>query len=303
MANNTGLKLLAAGILVATGSFLWYRQSQAADSFKLVQMLPRETGVVVYVDLAALRSAGLLSALNHASEEPDYRKFVEQSGFDYNRDLQAVAVSFVNGEEFGAARGKFDWTKLSAYAAAQGGSCKDSLCSLPASKPEYYISFYPLRTNVLAIAVSRDRTAASKIDPPRGSSVFLETGAVAISATGAEFEPGKNLPPGAQAFLSPLSKALRVSFYVSQATGGSKGLELRLDAECPSPESAAELVKQLRNTTDLLKNMLARDKMTPRQDDLSGLLVSGTFTAQNGRVSGKWPLNRTFVESLAAGGN
>jgi hypothetical protein len=293
---------LILGILIAAGAFFWYLKSRSSDAFKLVEMLPRDAGTVVYVDMAALRSVGLLSTLNKASEEPDYRKFVEQSGFDYSRDLEAVAASFVNGEEFGAARGRFNWSKLSKYATSQGGSCKDSLCSLPASRPDFYISFYPLRTNVLAIAVSKDRSAANKIDPPHGVSVFQDRGAVAISATGAEFEPGKSLPDGAQAFLSPLTKTRRVAFYVGQSAA-SNGLELRLDAECPSSASAEDLAKQLRNTTDLLKSMLARQKMTPREDDLSGLLVSGIFTAQNARVSGKWPLNRRFVESLVAGGN
>jgi hypothetical protein len=303
MAPQTRL-VLAAGLLAAAGGFFWYKQSQGnADAFKLVQMLPREGGMVAYVDFAELRAAGLLTALSKASEEPDYRKFVEQSGFDYTRDLEAVAVSFLNGEEFGAARGKFDWKRLAAYAAAQGGSCKDSLCSLPASKPESFISFYPLRSNVLAIAVSHDASAASKIDPPHGSSVFLDSGAVAFSAVGSEFEAGKSLPAGAQAFLSPLSKARRVAFYAGQAGRGSPNLELRLDAECLTQESAEELAKQLTKTTELLKNMLARQKMTARPDDLSGLLVAGSFTAQNGRVAGRWPLSRTFVESLVGGVN
>ena len=48
----------------------------------------------------------------------------------------------------------------------------------------------------------------------------------------------------------------------------------------------------------LLKKMLEREHMTPNANDLSGVLTAGTFSQQNERVTGIWPIERGFLESL-----
>ena len=54
-------------------------------------MLPADRATLVYIDTDALRKSGLLDLLagSKAAEEADYRKFVEQTGFDYRTDLDA----------------------------------------------------------------------------------------------------------------------------------------------------------------------------------------------------------------------
>jgi hypothetical protein len=295
------LLLCAAAIF---GFFKW-RSSREYDAARLVETLPRNGGAIVYLDFATLRSAGLLDVLagSKAAEESDYRKFVQESGFDYRSDMDAVAVAFSDGNMYATARGKFQWKRLSDYARANGGSCKDDICQMPASQPGRFVSFYLLRNNVLALAVSPDPHGVDVINPPQGKSIFRSSEPVALSAPGSAFEkPGAALPPGAQAFLSPLAKAIRVTFYAGSAANDKAKLALRLDAECATPEAAQELAKQLQSTTLLLKNMLAREKMTPSPADLSGLLVAGTFEAKDVRVAGNWPLDRRFVEGLLSGG-
>jgi hypothetical protein len=301
---NSLLALLA--ILLAAAGLTWgglhyWRSIHDLDAVRLSETLPRESGAILYIDWAALRSTGLMTSLakSKAAEEPDYKQFVNETGFDYTRDLDALAASFVNGDLFAAIRGKFEWKRLTAYASAHGGSCENDLCSLPATQPGRFISFYPLKSNVLAMAASRDPHGANHIDPPHGAPVFHAGAPVALSAPGFEFEAGKGLPPGSQAFLSPLAKSTRSSFYAQ--AGKDQNFELRLEAECPSPKVAEELAKQLQQTTELLRSMLARDKMKPREDDLSGLLVSGKFESKETHATGTWPLNRNFVEFLLSG--
>jgi hypothetical protein len=107
---------------------------------------------------------------------------------------------------------------------------------MPASQPGRFVSFYPLRNNVLALAVSPDPHGVDLINPPQGKTIFRSSDPVALSAPGSAFEkPGAVLPPGAQAFLSPLAKALRVTFYAGSAAGDKAKLALRLDAECATP--------------------------------------------------------------------
>lgn len=291
--------LIAAAVL----GFLRWRSSRDYEALRLVQTLPRNGSAIVYLDFAALRSAGLLGALagSKATEEPEYQKFVKDSGFNYQTDLEAVAVSFVDGNMYASARGNFQWKRLADYAIANGGSCKDSSCEMPASQPQRFISFYPLRAKVMALAVSPDKHGVDMINPPQGDPIFRTADPVALSAPGSAFEKPGSLPPGAQAFLSPLSRAKRVTFYAGSSAEDKTKLALRLDAECVSPAAAEELAKQLQSTTELLKNMLAREKMKPSPSDLSGLLVAGTFAAKDGRVAGTWPLDRRFVEGLLSG--
>jgi hypothetical protein len=47
--------------------------------------------------------------------------------------------------------------------------------------------------------------------------------------------------------------------------------------------------------------MLERDHMTPNSGDWSGVLVAGNFQQKDQRVVGTWPVERAFVEALAAG--
>jgi hypothetical protein len=304
---RTSLWLTAVAILLLVaggiGGFFKWRSSRAYDAAGLVETLPRNGSAIVYLDFAALRAAGLLDALtgSKSKEESDYRRFVEDSGFDYRSDLEAVAVAFVDGNTYATARGRFQWKRLADYARASGGSCANDICQMPASQPGRFISFYLLRSNVMALAVSPDRHGVDVISPPQGDPVFRSSDPVVISAPGSAFEKTGVLPAGAQAFLSPLSKARRVNFYAGSAAGDKTKLALRLDAECASAEAAQELARQLQSTTQLLKNMLAREKMKPSPEDLSGLLVSGAFVATDVHVAGSWPLERKFVDGLLSG--
>jgi hypothetical protein len=292
---------IAAGTvlgLAAAFSLIAWRSGQGFDANRLVNAVPRDKGVLFYVDVAQLRSAGLLKAFagSAATEEPDYRKFVHDTGFDYTKDLDAAAVTLVDGNSYAAVRGSFQWKRLSDYAIAQGGTCVDQFCKMPANEPGRFISFYPLRGNVLALAVSREERGVEKIGlagPPSG---FHVDGPIVISAPGFAFENVSGLPPGAQAFLSPLAKGTRASFSVKVSS--TEKMDLRLDAETASPEIAKGMAKQLQMTTELLKNMLAREKMTPTPEDLSGVLVAGAFVANDSRVVGSWPLDHRFVEGL-----
>jgi hypothetical protein len=293
-------RALIVGMLAtaATVSLVAWRSAHDYDAARLIELLPREKSVLAYVDLDALRSAGLLESLAGptSAQDPEYQKFVRDTGFDYRHDLNAAAVSFADGNTYMAVRGSFQWKRLADYATTQGGSCRDTVCQMPANQAGKFISFYPLRSNVLVLAVSRQEDGITRIGKQRGLAPLQPAGPITISAEGSYFDRVSGLPPGAQAFLSPLAKAARVSFSATAAT--REKLELRVDADCASPEIAKDIAKQLTSTTDLLRNMLAREKMTPSPADLSGVLVAGTFEAKEKRALGTWPLDRRFVEGL-----
>src|SRR5947209_3544471 len=111
-------------ILCAGGLFFW-RARIKYDAQGMLACLPPDNATHLYVSVAALRQSGVLAMLagSKADEEPDYKKFVEQTGFDYRTDLDAVAAAFLNGGTYYTIRGRFDWKKLSAYAKSQQGDC------------------------------------------------------------------------------------------------------------------------------------------------------------------------------------
>lgn len=284
----------------AVGVFYCLR-NPSYDAARLLAMLPAERATLVFIDTGSLRKSGLLDLVagSKAAEEADYRKFVEQTGFDYRTDLDAVAAAFVDGRVYTALRGRFQWVKLAAYAESQGGQCRDAVCSMPGSSAERNISYYQVASNVLALAVSPDPRGVKNIGRNgRKVGVPAAVDPVWISVPAAVFNKLDAFPDGTRAFLSPLARAEKVTF-----AAGPQGdrLQLRLEVTCASGDAAADLAKQLSGVTGLLKDMIGRAHMTPNPRDLSGVLVAGRFEQRAATVIGTWPIERGFVEALASG--
>ena len=284
----------------AVGVFYWLR-NPSYDAGRLLALLPSDRATLVSIDTDALRKSGLLGLVagSKAAEEADYRKFVEQTGFDYRTDLDAVAAAFVDGRVYTTLRGRFQWGKLAAYVQSQGGQCRDSVCSMPGSSAARNISFYEVTSNVLALAVSPDARGVTSIGPGgRKIELPVPLDPVWISVPAAVFNRLDAFPDGTRAFLSPLARAQKITF-----AAGPQGdrLQLRLEVVCTTAEAAAELTKQLSSVTGLLKDMIGRAHMTPNPRDLSGVLVGGRFEQRAATVIGTWPIERGFVEALASG--
>src|SRR5271170_7386164 len=115
---------VAVVICAAAGAYAYRRFTQPSMAVDLVQSLPPDQATHVYIDVDALRRGGILNLVagSKAAEEPDYRKFVEQTGFDYRTDLDAVAAAFFHNDVYFALRGRFQWKKLADYAGLQGGN-------------------------------------------------------------------------------------------------------------------------------------------------------------------------------------
>ncbi len=292
--------VVVALCLVTVAVIRWWRISAPYDAARLLSVLPVDRATLLYIDAEQLRRSGVLALLagSKAAEEPEYRKFVDESGFDYRTDLDALAASFADNRVYAALRGRFRWKQLTAYAESQGGECHSSVCTVHGSTPERNISFYPLQSDVLALAVSVDPRAVVNIGPGGKMKMPAPRDPVWLSVPAAVFNRLDAFPDGTRAFFSPLAHAEKVIFAAGQQ--GDR-LQLRLEAACATPEAAAELVKQLSGVTGLLKSMIERAHMTPNPRDLSGVLVAGTFEQRQSTVIGTWPIERGFVEGLASG--
>ena len=154
--------LLAILCVAFTGGIHLYRTRGGSNPADLVAYLPVDNATIVYIDAEAIRRSGILDMVagSKVAEELEYQQFVDRTMFDYRQDLGAVAVAFREGQVYVAARGNFHWKNLMDYAVQQGGSCHNSFCIAPSSRPSRRISFYPLKPNLLALAISSDDLAA-----------------------------------------------------------------------------------------------------------------------------------------------
>lgn len=294
--------IVACGALLA-GTLAWwgYRNGALGGSeASLLQRLPTQDSVVLSIDFAALRRSGLLSKMapSPAAQESEYAAFVRDSGLNYQTDLDHVLAAFAPDGTFLLVRGRFDWAKLENYARAHGGNCSNGLCRMVGSQPDRRISYLPLSRHLMALAVSRDDVAATRLQhngPQR--LVDASSDPVWLSIPAAAWKRGAGLPAGTQVLLSGMSGADQL--LLSVGPGGPE-LEVRLGVDCRSPQEATTLAVQMQKAATTLRDLLPAKAGAP-QDDFATLLTSGVFAQNGNRVTGRWPLRRAFLDNLIAG--
>jgi len=283
--------------------FYWRRAHSTWNAPEMVASLPQREAVLVYLDVAALRSSGVLSMItgSKAVEDLDYQDFVTKSGFDYRSDLDRVAISFIGADRFIVAAGRFDWPKLQAYAQSKGAVCLNAFCDVKGSQIDTKVSFFPLHTSVIAVATTRGIAGgAYAIGPKRNQPVntIWPTGPAWIWTPSSMWKNAGDLPTGLRMFGRALDGTERTIFTVEPE--GNR-LSLTLDILCTSVAEAGKLKTQLEDATGLLNKMLVRDNLKPGPRDLGGLLASGTFRSEDRRVYGKWPVELAFLRALMEG--
>jgi hypothetical protein len=280
--------ILAAGLL-AIGVGLWKARE---DRFDSLSHLPTLDATVSSIDVSVLRRSGILSvfAAKPQTEEAEYLTFVQATGFDYQKDLDQITAAFTPDASYFIVRGRFDWVKLENYAKVSGGGCYERLCHLPGSTPQRRISFLPLRSNVMALAVSTDDLAAARLRDAHLANGLVPPGdPVWISIPAAGLERAGKTVPGMQLFAATVAGASRVTLTLGPKQGGDYAA--KLEAICASPKEAQVIAEQLKKITAALKS----------NDPLAGVLLSGTFQQSNQKVFGYWPIRKNLFENLAGG--
>lgn len=268
----------------------------------MLERMPSGDAVLLYVDLDVLRKSGIADLLSRSkvSEEPEYQAFVQKTEFDYRQDLDSVLAAFRPDGVLMIVRGRFHWPRLQAYAREQGGSCYNTLCRMPGSTANRRISFFPLQSGVMALAVSQDSFAAAQLQDKTRDARDMEIprDPIWFSISPRTLRNQQNLPSGTRMFAQAMQDAEHIMISVGP---NGKQFEARLAVTCRSAGDAGLIAAQLERATGLLRDMIRREHQQPNPKDLSGVLSAGAFTHQEGRVVGHWPITTEFLESLAAG--
>jgi len=294
--------VVAGGVVSAAiiAGLLWYRARALAPA-ALLARLPSANALVFSIDFQQLRSAGILQLLDRSktAEDPDYVSFVQKTNFNYRVDLDLAVAAFASTGKYLLLTGRFDWKALRAYAASEGGRCEGDLCRMQGSTPERRISFFPLRSNLMALAVSPDDSAALRLNTATAPAESRVPGApIWLSIPSSMLRSGENLPDGTRAFARSVGQAENVTLAFAPE---GRRLAAHLDVLCRNEMDAADVALQLQRVTTVLRGMIEREKQKPNPADLSGVLTAGSFRPEGRRVYGYWPIERVFVENILAG--
>ena len=296
--------LIVVGIAAVCGvsvwGVVWYR-SRSLTTAALLRRMPAEDALVAYIDFGELRRGGVLKLLDgsKAGEDAEYRSFVRQTQFDYKKDLDEAIVAFAPTGRFLLLKGRFDWKSLRAYVESQNGRCVNAFCRMTGSTPERRISFFPVRSNLMALAVSPDESAALRLESAvSGPDPQVPAAPVWLSIPTSVLKSSDSLPAGTRVFARGMERAETVTLAFAPE---GQGLVARLDVRCRDERDAADLASQLTRTTSLLRETMERERQKPNPADLSGVLTSGSFRNDGRRVLGYWPIERAFVQNMLGG--
>lgn len=163
--NRRSLLVLAVLALLAAAAFLLFRarSGNPLDAREaLLNRLPEEATSIVYIDLQELRASPFLTQLLSLAPSPeadeDYKKFVAATGFQYERDLDRVAISFGGTAQSPhtvmVAQGRFDKAKVEAYN-KQSGALKTAsgrtIYSIPLRQSSRSVYFTFLQNDEVAL--------------------------------------------------------------------------------------------------------------------------------------------------------
>jgi len=165
MTKQKWIALAALLVLLTAATFFSYRrwgQQNGSAREEILRLLPTDASAVFFADFGQLRPTPFLAQLYawapKSQVDAEYAQFVKDTGFDYERDLNRIAVAVENhGPDsalFAILDGKFDRQKVSAYALKNGSSTKTGardIFSVPVAGTARNISFALLDNDRIAL--------------------------------------------------------------------------------------------------------------------------------------------------------
>jgi len=163
--------IAAALFLAGVGLYSYQRGGDLnATRSGMLSLMPAESCAVVYADIADVRSSGFAAELyNWAPRpqiDPDYARFLHDTGFDYERDLDRVAIAFIKHENattvFAIADGRFDRKRIETFIAPSGSRVNrdgHELFFVPSSSGSRKVAVTFLRADRIALTDDADLSA------------------------------------------------------------------------------------------------------------------------------------------------
>ena len=279
---------LAVAVLLGIFSlgYRFFRVQNSPSRAELLLLMPGDANAIFYVDLSNLRQAPLVTQLIAWAPKPqadaDYAQFVRDTDFDYERDLDRIAIASYRKSQrttlLAVASGRFDRKKLMTYAQLHGRTFaiagSNPVFAIPMSDSSAILYFAFFRDD--EIAITDDESGPDKLREitrpgnrrtdwqPRfervsGSPIFavLQQDAATGDALAAQ-APGGLRSPQLSALLNQLQ-------WITIA-GIPTGATLRVVTECESASAAtARQLADMLNGVIILAQAGLNDPKTRRQ--------------------------------------
>jgi hypothetical protein len=293
----------------------------------LFSFVPPDAPLIVYGDVAAVKSSAAFakgSVLFNpgVAEDPIYRDFVDQTGFDYSRDLDRFVIAIWPNTEststvlaerlrlIAVADGRFDHQKIDIYARRVGKASDNSgrvIYETPSAIAGKGISFTFLAPNRIAFAqaMGLDTVLNPATDSQQDAAMRERIGRV----SGAQFfavAHTDDLPKaiGAHEFQSGQLNHILKSIHDITLSGQPAGNNfiLAADADCDSLPNALQLSTLLDTMRWLGRAALAdprtRQQMHPSDAALlDALLRVATVSHENRSVRLRFELTPAILQS------
>src|SRR5947209_10933855 len=135
MKRRTWIGLVAILLALSACAFFSYRKWSVRNGSvreEALALMPADATAILFADFSELRQASFIAQLYAWAPKPradvDYAQFVKETGFDYERDLDRVAIAVLkrgpDSALFAILDGKFDRQKIPAYALKDGSSAR-----------------------------------------------------------------------------------------------------------------------------------------------------------------------------------
>jgi hypothetical protein len=280
--------LVAASItlLSLAGIFAYraWRNPQQFARAQLLELMPASADAVFFADLTDLRTSPFLKAFYawapRTQIDADYAQFVRETNFDYERDLDRVAIAVTKQNSatslFAIADGHFDRKKIAAYAAKLGSISKRDtreIFVVPLSGSTRQLTFTFLRNDRIAITnqpslLESPATLSAQADSAdwrerfrrlEGSPVFavLRQDAVTSDALASQAPSGLRSPQ-----LAALLNQLQWVTFAGKPTGHD--LRVVIEGECTADQTVRQLADLLNGVVILAEGGL-NDAKTRQQ--------------------------------------
>ena len=299
-SNTTKRALIVLGVLVcfaaATGAGLYFYYGGRGIGSKIgpgqipgvLSQLPSEAPVVAYMDVAALRKlqtspiAAILGLAGATpTEDREYAQFVNDTGFDYARDLNTVAIAFWPAD-FGAASkgstenrvlaiadGRFDQQKIKAYALRTGKVVMRGTRAIYDLPGDPAVSFRFLSPAQISIASGANAMDLADVTGSHGDFSTLQAGVERVAGAPIfAVARTNNLPNSfyvnfhSSPQLERLARSVQNLTFAGQPDGDQ--ILATLDAQCDSTQNAFELATLL-DGGRIIGSMALSDPKTRRQ--------------------------------------
>jgi hypothetical protein len=291
--------ILLAGCLPLWDAYWRWHDAGFGTRDALLSAMPPDASAILFADLAELRRAPFATEfykwIPRNQADPEYAQFLRETGFDYERDLDRVAIAVIKGEKesklFAVAEGRFDRKKIEAYITRSGtretrGSRE--ILTAPVSNSARKISFAFLNKEEVALTDAGD-LAALLAPLPNGTDArewrerfTREAGSPVFAVIRQDAAAGGALASRAPGgFQSPQLSALLDQLQWITLAGKPQDNVLRIvaEGECTSDQTVRQLADLLNGVLVLAQAGLSgpktRRQLDPRIRDAYLELIKG----------------------------